>query len=299
MTLDEIKADCKLIIGNRTDQDTQILKAINNANLQMSGTLNLPDMRGNSKSFILDLPELDQDLTTQITTALITNTGTVAVTNGSATITGTGTNWSLLVRAKDIFSIDAGVTNYTIASVSGDTGITLTTIYNEDTNPTANYTINGYSDLVSIPASTIFIKALFNKDKVTLLELTSNTFIDSQGFASRGQPTKWTRRGANIKLFPPPDSNYNLRLTIRGKPVVFSVTSPGTTTPEISTLWHEGISLLAQAKILQGLNEFDRSQEIYQKHWVPFMQMRIGILEAEHLTSDTKIGISNQWLTQV
>ena len=75
----------------------------------------------------------------------IYDAGTVDVTNGSATVTGSGTTWSSELKAGDYFRIgglnDANAVWYEIQSVDSDTQITLTTAYNEATATGQSYTV--------------------------------------------------------------------------------------------------------------------------------------------------------------
>lgn len=73
-------------------------------------------------------------------------TGTVAVTNGGTTVTGTGTFFSTNVVAGSYFRIDTvgqGDSSkwYQIASVNSNTGITLTTAYEDGAEMGVEYTI--------------------------------------------------------------------------------------------------------------------------------------------------------------
>jgi hypothetical protein len=65
-------------------------------------------------------------------------TGTIAVTNGLATVTGTGTNFLLAMSVNDIIII-AG-TEYTVLSVSSDTSLTLTANFTGTTTSGLSYT---------------------------------------------------------------------------------------------------------------------------------------------------------------
>lgn len=76
---------------------------------------------------------------TEVTVAQKTyTTGTVSVTNGSATVTGSGTSWSTDWDTYEII-IDGVV--YQIASVGSSTSITLTENYAGSTNSGLSYTI--------------------------------------------------------------------------------------------------------------------------------------------------------------
>jgi len=67
-------------------------------------------------------------------------TGTVAVTNNSTTVTGTGTVWSTNVVAGDYFRIDNDSRWFKISSVGSDTGIVLASVYKGSTVTGAAYT---------------------------------------------------------------------------------------------------------------------------------------------------------------
>lgn len=69
------------------------------------------------------------------------NTGTVNVTNGSATVTGNSTLWLSEIQAGHGFTIlNSGVT-YTVASVQSNTSLTLSAPYAGTTNTFLTYTI--------------------------------------------------------------------------------------------------------------------------------------------------------------
>lgn len=74
-------------------------------------------------------------------------TGTVSVTNGSATVTGSGTSWSSTVRVGDFLHVGDSAQQdpeepwYEVLRVDSDTEITLTANYAEATASGADYTI--------------------------------------------------------------------------------------------------------------------------------------------------------------
>jgi hypothetical protein len=68
-------------------------------------------------------------------------TGTATVTNGSATVTGSGTLWSANVSAADSFTIAGDGVMYDVASVDSDTQVTLSVAYAGSTASGAVYTI--------------------------------------------------------------------------------------------------------------------------------------------------------------
>jgi hypothetical protein len=69
-------------------------------------------------------------------------TGTVAVTNGSASVTGTGTAWSANIVAGDVLIIIGGAASYQVASVGSDTGLTLTADYGGTTASGLSYALS-------------------------------------------------------------------------------------------------------------------------------------------------------------
>ena len=68
-------------------------------------------------------------------------TGTATVTNGSATVTGSGTLWLANVTAGDSFTVAGDGVMYDVASVDSDTQVTLSVAYAGSTAAGAVYTI--------------------------------------------------------------------------------------------------------------------------------------------------------------
>ena len=69
-------------------------------------------------------------------------TGTVSVTNGSATVTGSGTGWSAEIAAGDLFTIVGDNAWYEVASVGSNTSITLSANYAGTTGSGKSYAIS-------------------------------------------------------------------------------------------------------------------------------------------------------------
>lgn len=79
----------------------------------------------------------------------IISAGTVAVTNGSTAVTGSGTNWSLVnIKAGDQLHV-GGVVGI-VASVTSDTAIVLSTGWPGATATGASYQIELFADLTTI-----------------------------------------------------------------------------------------------------------------------------------------------------
>ncbi len=81
-------------------------------------------------------------------------TGTAAITNGSAAVTGTGTTWtSTMIGARIRFAAD--LSDYTIVSVPSATSLTLGTAYAGATAATASHTITYAAYTVGTAAFTL------------------------------------------------------------------------------------------------------------------------------------------------
>jgi hypothetical protein len=298
MTFAEFKAWIKLCTGNRSDVNTEIIQALNLAMIDLSGILKLVDEKGNSKNVVLDLPELDIRRVSTIETVVLDTVGTVAVTQNSTTVTGTGTLWSGRIRQYDIFTTDSGVTNYTVQAVSGDTGITLATAYTGATASGIGYRLSGFSDLLSLPADTVFIKSLFIRDKNKRLIRSSGHWIDDQGFAARGEPSHYVRIGTNLLLFPAPSQAFNMRLFMRRFPPLFTSSSLADSTTLIGLSWHEVLADMAAYKLLGLLKYYDEAEQIYRGRVYPAIIRKIGVVDAES-TYEPAQGIMphEDWIT--
>jgi hypothetical protein len=119
-------------------------------------------------------------------------TGTVSVTNGSATVTGTDTSWSGNVSAGDAFTIVGSGVTYTVASVSSNTSLTLSAPYAGSTASgqsyaiTRDFTADGIVEMSQgdIETATIFTRAVRKiQDLFTSLKtgLTTNKVISAGG----------------------------------------------------------------------------------------------------------------------
>src|SRR3990167_2647421 len=102
---------------------------------------------GLDRATMADLPYLMTD--GFITTVAPYETGTVAMTNGSKTITGTGTTWTAaMVNRKIRFNNENAY--YRIAAFVSTTELTLEVIYQGTTDTDATYSI--YKDEYKLPA---------------------------------------------------------------------------------------------------------------------------------------------------
>lgn len=70
------------------------------------------------------------------------STGTVSVTNGSATVTGSGTAWTSYIEAGDIFVRVGDTVPYVVLAVVDDDELTLSTTYAGTTGTGASYVLH-------------------------------------------------------------------------------------------------------------------------------------------------------------
>ncbi len=102
-------------------------------------------------------------------------TGSVAVTNGSAAVVGTGTLWASNAAAGQTFMINGAAVPYVVGSVNSDTSITLSSNYAGATQSGLSYEINtsrtpvfgfDYMEQKDIDTATTFKRAMFQIEKV-------------------------------------------------------------------------------------------------------------------------------------
>jgi hypothetical protein len=86
--------------------------------------------------------------TSQISTVAVYETGTVAATNGSTAVTGTGTTWTALMTGRR-FRVSGSSEFYTFTRTSNTTG-TLDRAYEADDDSAASYRI--FQNIATLPA---------------------------------------------------------------------------------------------------------------------------------------------------
>ena len=114
-------------------------------------------------------------------------TGTVSVTNGSATVTGSGTAFSANLTAGDLFTVAGDSVAYTVASAPTATTLTLTAPYGGVTGSGKSYgvTIDFTPDLGlplmsigDLNTAAIYNEAMKNVDNLNLANLGTAAFAD-------------------------------------------------------------------------------------------------------------------------
>ena len=80
------------------------------------------------------------------------STGTVNVTNASASVVGVGTTWTTEIAPGDLFVIVGGGVVYEVATVPSNTSLTLTAPYGGTTATGASYVISrDFTPIRNIP----------------------------------------------------------------------------------------------------------------------------------------------------
>lgn len=109
-------------------------------------------------------------------------TGTVSVTNGSATLTGVGTGWTSTVRAGDAVFVGAVATPYEVLTVNSNTSITLATNWTGSTAPGQSYFIVQGMEWGDVTALSVQISQLIQSQT----DILSGVGAPSAGLGSDG-----------------------------------------------------------------------------------------------------------------
>ena len=120
--------------------------------------------------------------------------GTVSVTNGSSTITGSGTLWLANINAGDLFTKLGDNVMYTVASIPSNTSLTLTAPYGGSASSgsaygiTINFTAGGLPLLSAGDLNTAAINSEQMKgiDNYNLSNLGAAAYADKVGLVSNG-----------------------------------------------------------------------------------------------------------------
>lgn len=119
----------------------------------------------------------DQQMPTGVTANL---TGTVAATNGSAVLTGTGTAFTTQAPAGSVVKLGADALTYMVDSVTSDTSLTLTQVYGGTTGSGKTYARQTYTS-VALHKYAIALA-------VRPLELVNNGSVQSRLVMIQGLP---------------------------------------------------------------------------------------------------------------
>lgn len=124
-------------------------------------------------------------------------TGTVTVTNGSPTVTGSGTSWSGNVTAGSVFTVTGSGVPYIVGSVDSNTQITLTgnyagtTLSGQSYSLTTSFTPNRklpYMEQGDVDPATVHKRAMVALDAILGAVFSANRvlFTDGSGNMTHG-----------------------------------------------------------------------------------------------------------------
>jgi len=143
------------------------------------------------------------------------STGTVSVSSGSTSVTGSDTTWTSSHEGMFIRFGDERY-YYTIASVSGNTSLTISPAYQgADDLSDSSYTI--FQHIYSLPSDVAEVEAVVHDVKVKRSSRDAMDRFDPQ-LTTTGPPWLWapvgedSNRYQKIRLFPIPDQQYGIRV---------------------------------------------------------------------------------------
>lgn len=151
-----------------------------------------------------------------ITTVAEYTTGTVTVTNGFATVTGSGTAFTSAMAGRK-FALSLSGPWYRITSRDSDTQLTLARVYQETTASGSTYTVfQDEYDLASDVDVSSALTILYGTDNA--LTLSTQADLDNRLVpGARGRPTHYamvvptTAGTRRVRFFPVPDAVYAFR----------------------------------------------------------------------------------------
>lgn len=170
--------------------------------------------------------------------------GTVAVTNGSTTVTGTSTVWTS-AHLNRILKVSGYEETYKATTIGSNTVITLDQSYNGTTGATKGYTLyqpiyslaSTFDEFINphhafwpyypVPVSIEDIRRLYNQYPTTTGKARYYTLIDPDSSNNR-----------QVMIWPIPDADYNLKYDYKR---TITELSADADVPLISDSWREAI----------------------------------------------------------
>lgn len=156
----------------------------------------------------------------------VAGAGTITVTNGSATVTGTGTSFLTAIRPGTVITT-AGNENYTVASVASNTSLTLTANAAGTTETGVAFSLNGFGTVVN--STTGAVKAvpgytytnpkyiannLNNEPAEAAKGITGNFIVMYKSGGVWVQSTGWAAASHSVKTTAAPDASTNNYITL-------------------------------------------------------------------------------------
>jgi hypothetical protein len=211
-------------------------------------------------------------------------TGTVAVTNGSTTVTGSGTAFTAaMVDQAIVFENDD--VHYYIASVESSTSLTLGLAYIGTTDASQTFTIHTINYTLPSTISLPKIKDIVIQDPHRKLEYIDQRKRDELApnlFASTSQPAGYLDWGqSSIQPYPATDAAYVATVRFQKKPTEVSASQ---TTLDWPDLMHVCIFKLALAQGWRYLDD-DQADAVHAEG----MAMAQGHMRANNRRGDHRL----------
>lgn len=210
-----------------------------------------------------------------VTTVGDEDTGTVAVTNASATVTGSGTAFAA-AHVRSFIQFEGSNEWYEITARASATEITISPAYNGDTDTGLEYKIRKvYYSLSTTLAEILDVRQFYSPIKLTKMAVQTldlyrpdmNVIGPPRAYAEfRLDPDQGatTAKKRQITIFPLADSAYNLE--VRGLKILSDLSADGDIL-ELPVRWHptwiDGAEVLGKL-FLNMETEADKAWKKYQ-----------------------------------
>lgn len=191
-------------------------------------------------------------------------TGTVAVTEGSTAVVGTGTAFTAAMVGQIIRFEDVNE-HYFIESVTDATNLVLAVAFNGEDNSSSEYTITFVNYDLPSTVSIRKIRSIVVQNPYSKLEYIDQRRRDELApdpVQSTGQPWGYLDWGQNtIQPFPVPDRNYVVSIRYQKLPTQVSGSQ---TTIDFPAEMHFGLMKLALAQGWKFMDD-DQAMEVLQE----------------------------------
>lgn len=208
-------------------------------------------------------------------------TGTVSVTNGDATVTGSGTTFSANLTPKDIFHIVGKNQVYHIASVASATSLELETEWAEDTATAQSYKTG--TNQYELPVTTDHLISVIVDSQHKMMPLGTQDFrlLQSRNPTRFDRPMYYSmvRRDTDddsiyMEVFPTPDQMYQVHIDYQVR--ILKLSDATTCYPIIPDRYR---AVLFHGALADFLNHFykgesGKAQNEFQQYYAMLNAMR-------------------------
>lgn len=217
------------------------------------------------------------EVDTVLNTVAVYQAGTIAVTGGSAAVTGTGTTWTAAMTSRKI-RVTGRSEWYTFTRTANTTG-TLDRAYEGDDAAAAEYKI--FQNIYALPSAAKLIELLDNpRLGKPMLSKTQGELSDiSAGRIAVGEPQFYAPASESadatplhqVELYPIPLFAAGYPLQYQQAPADF--TGANTSAAPLPWVSDEAIAAFAKAKILSHEKDYAGAQEEEKQGLVFLLQM--------------------------